>query len=60
LIGAPLAYWPVCTEVQRLQGDYGFVWIRVVDRSPPPVHEIAWPIRREDCFSNKPLATLKG
>jgi len=55
-----LAYWPVCTEVQRLQGDYGFVWIRVVDRSRPPVHEIAWPIRREDCFSNKPLATLKG
>jgi hypothetical protein len=59
-VGPALPYWPVCTEAQRLEGDYGFVWIRVTDRSPPPAHEIAWPIRREECFSKRPLATLGG
>jgi hypothetical protein len=58
-IGPPLPYWPSCVEVQRLTGDYGFEWIRVVDRSPPAEHEVRWPIRREDCFSTKPLASLR-
>jgi hypothetical protein len=57
-IGPALPYWPVCTDAQRLDGDYGLVWIRETGRSPPPVHEIAWPIRREECFSKRPLATL--
>ena len=54
----PLPYGNVCTVVQRLDGDYGLTWIRVVDRSPPPSHEIAWPVRRDDCFSEKPLSSL--
>jgi hypothetical protein len=59
-IGAAVPYGTACVEVQRLQGHYGFAWVKVVGRSPPPEHEVAWPIRREDCFSDKPLATLKG
>jgi hypothetical protein len=58
-VGRPLAYGTTCTTVQRLRGDYGFSWVRVLERSPPPAHEIAWPIRREDCFSDKPVATLR-
>jgi hypothetical protein len=54
-----LPYGNACTIVQRMDGDYGLTWIRVVDRSPSPEHEIAWPIRREDCFSDKPLSSLR-
>lgn len=56
----PLAYSQICERVQRLDGDYGFSWVHVLDRSLPPAHEIAWPIRREDCFSNKPVSSLRG
>lgn len=59
-VGPVPAYQTTCTDVQRLYGDYGFVWIRVIDRSPPPAHEIAWPIRAEDCFSDRPVASLNG
>jgi len=56
----PLPYAPNCALAQRLTGQYGFAWVKVIERSPPPEHQIAWPIRREDCFSNKPIATLIG
>src|SRR5207249_4874051 len=59
-IGTAVPYGTTCAEVQRLQGEYGFAWVKVVGKSPPPEHEIAWPIRREDCFSNKPLSSLRG
>jgi hypothetical protein len=58
-VGDPVPYGSTCTLVQRLEGDHGFSWIRVLDRSPPPAHELIWPIRREDCFSNKPLAVIR-
>jgi hypothetical protein len=58
-VGEPVPYGATCTLVQRLEGDYGFSWIRVLERSPPSAHEVIWPIRREDCFSDKPLATLR-
>ena len=48
------------TLVQRLNGEHGFSWVRVLDRSPPPEHEISWPIRGTDCFSRKPIAELHG
>lgn len=57
--GRPLAYGTSCALVQRYDGEYGFSWVRVLDRSPPPEHEVIWPIRREDCFSAKPLASLR-
>ena len=53
-------YSTVCASVQRLVGDYGFEWVRVTETSRPSPAEIAWPIRREDCFSNKPLSSLQG
>ena len=56
----PMPYGMTCAEVQRFDGAYAFAWVKVLDRSPPPAHEVLWPIRREDCFSNKPLATLHG
>jgi hypothetical protein len=59
-VGRAVPYGMTCATVQRLSGDYGFSWVRVLERSPPPEHEIIWPIRREDCFSDKPLSTLKG
>ena len=59
-VGEAVPYGSTCTLVQRLEGDYGFSWIRVLDRSPPPRHEVIWPIRPADCFSDKPLATLRG
>jgi hypothetical protein len=58
-VGAPLAYGITCTEVQRLTGAYGFTWVRVLGRSRPPEHQVMWPIRRQDCFSNQPLDSLK-
>lgn len=58
-VGAPMPYGSTCAEVQRLNGAYGFAWVKVLRRSPLPAHEVIWPIRREDCFSNKPLAPLK-
>jgi hypothetical protein len=57
-VGPPLQYGSTCATVQRLAGDYGFSWLRVLERSPPQ-REVQWPIRREDCFSDKPIASLK-
>jgi hypothetical protein len=59
-IGVAVPYGKTCTEVQRLEGDHGFAWVRVLERSPPPAHEVDWPIRREDCFSDKPVSSLRG
>jgi hypothetical protein len=58
--GSPLPYAQICERVQRLDGDYGFSWVRVLERSPGSGSEIMWTIRREDCFSGKPLSSLKG
>jgi hypothetical protein len=54
----PVRYSSVCTLVQRLQGDHGFAWVRVLERSRGS--ELMWPIRREDCFGAKPVSSLKG
>jgi hypothetical protein len=59
-LGPPVPHGPRCTIVQRLSGDYGFLWIRVVERSPASQSELQWPIRREDCFSDKPIQSLTG
>lgn len=59
-VGGPVEEAYSCTIAQRLDGDRGFSWIRVIERSPPPPSEIAWPIRRQLCFSNIPLAEVKG
>lgn len=56
----PPASGAICGEVQRLDGKYGFSWVRLRDRSRPPEHEITWPIRATDCFSDKPLSSLQG
>ncbi len=61
--GSRVEPWPyayTCELVQRLNGDYGFSWVRVVDRSQAPANEIPWPIRREDCFGEKPVSSLRG
>jgi len=58
--GPAVRYGTTCALTQRLNGDYGFSWIRVIERTAPPAHEVLWPIRREDCFSRKPLSTLRG
>lgn len=55
----PLAYASTCALVQRFEAPYGFSWVKVIDRSRPPGRgQLIWPIRREDCFSGKPLSTL--
>jgi hypothetical protein len=56
----PAPYGSTCAIAQRLDGNYGFTWTRVLERSAPPGHEVMWPIRREDCFSDKPLSALHG
>lgn len=48
-----------CTLAQRLRGDYGFTWVRVLERSRSSRRgELYWPIRREECFSDTPLELL--
>jgi hypothetical protein len=59
-VGAPIAYGTTCTIVQRSDGDYGFSWVRVLERSRPAGHDLQWSIRREDCFSDRPLSSLTG
>jgi len=55
----PLPYSPSCALAQRLDGSYGFSWVRVLDRSASPERGAPdWPVRREDCFSNRPLSSL--
>ena len=56
----PPASWAyACTLAQRLTGDYGFTWVRVLERSRSRERgELYWPIRREECFSDAPLTLL--
>lgn len=55
----PVPYATTCALVQRLQGQYGFSWVRVLERSRPPRRTgLHWPIRREECFSDTPLSSL--
>lgn len=57
--GRPVQYASTCTLAQRLDGERGFSWVRVLDRSRAPGRgQLAWPIRREECFSDIPLASL--
>jgi hypothetical protein len=57
-VGPPLAYGR-CALVQRFSGNYGFSWVRVLERSQAG-EQLNWPIRREDCFGTKPVSSLKG
>jgi hypothetical protein len=48
-----------CFSVRQYKGPFGFSWIKVLETTPRPVNsELWWQIRREDCFSNKPLSSL--
>jgi len=58
-VGPPLPYGR-CAFVQRLDGDHNFRWVRVLERSQGDGNNIAWPIRREDCFGNRPVSSLHG
>lgn len=56
---APEPYAKTCALVQRLEGAYGFSWVRVRERSLPPRRTgVHWPVRREECFSDIPLSSL--
>ena len=56
---APVPHATTCALVQRLDGHYGFSWVRVLERSRSPRRtELHWPIRREECFSDIPLSSL--
>ena len=56
---APVSYAPSCVVAQRLDGDYGFSWVRVLERSRERGRTgLNWPIRREECFSDIPLSSL--
>jgi hypothetical protein len=56
----PPVHWAhVCTLAQRLTGDHGFTWVKVLERSRSRQRgELYWPIRREECFSDTPLELL--
>lgn len=57
--GRPVQYASSCALAQRLDGSRGFSWIRVLERSRAPGRgQLAWPIRREECFSDIPLSSL--
>jgi hypothetical protein len=57
--GHPLPYSQICTLVQRLDGPFGFSWLRVLGRSRRPERgQLNWAIRREECFSSIPLTSL--
>ena len=48
-----------CITVQPITGDYGFRWLRVIEQMPPPrPGQLGWPVRRDDCFGDKPLAEV--
>jgi hypothetical protein len=52
-------YGPACVSVSEVVGSRGLRWARVVERSRRMERgQLYWPIRREDCFSDKPLASL--
>ena len=55
----PVEYGRACALVQRLDGPDGYSWVKVRQWSRSPTSgQMAWPIRREECFSNIPLSTL--
>lgn len=48
-----------CFVVRQYKGPFGFSWIKVLETTPQPTNsELWWTVRREDCFSNKPLSSL--
>jgi hypothetical protein len=47
-----------CVSVVLFKGEYGFAWARVVEQVPRQRHQLFWPLRRADCFSEKPLASF--
>lgn len=50
---------PACVSVREVVGSRGLRWARVVERSRRMERgQLHWPIRSEDCFSDKPLASL--
>jgi hypothetical protein len=50
-----------CFLVRRLEGAYGFSWLRILEISPGPgPGQLDWPVDRADCFSATPLASLRG
>lgn len=50
-----------CLQVRRITGRFGFQWLRVEASSPAPgPGQLNWPIARDACFSDRPLATLRG
>lgn len=58
-MGPPVEFARICSLVQRLDGAYGFSWVRVLQRTRAPRGgELPWPIRREECFSAIPLSEL--
>lgn len=55
----PLDYGQ-CITAQPIRGRFGFRWLRVTEQMPPHrPGQLSWPVRREDCFSNKRLAELQ-
>ena len=50
-----------CLLVRRVSGPFGFEWLRVEASSPAPGRgQLNWPVPREACFSDRPLASLRG
>jgi hypothetical protein len=48
-----------CLDVRRIEGPWGFSWLRIAGASPDPgPGQLAWPIDREICFSAAPLADM--
>lgn len=48
-----------CFVSRKYVGPLGFSWMKVLETTPPPKNsELWWTIRREDCFSEKPLSSL--
>lgn len=50
-----------CYAVRRIQGTGGFAWLRIVEAAPMPgTGQLNWPIRRETCFSDSPISSMRG
>ena len=47
-----------CVSIAQLHGPHGFRWVRVTEWVPRQRSQLNWPIRREDCFSDKPLTSF--
>ena len=49
-----------CSDVQKIVGQHGFVWIRTVASQPgPQAGGLSWPMRREECFGGVPLGSSR-